>query len=99
MVNFYVNMILNGRLTLDRVPAKWYEAVREALEAIYAEQQAEEEVQPEEEPAVEEADAEPEAEHDEEPGEPDEQEEEPAAEPVDEYDVGHDDILDDEEEE
>lgn len=43
MVKFYVNMILNGRMTLDQVPPKWYEAVREALEAIYAEQETENE--------------------------------------------------------
>ena len=32
MIAFYVNRILKGRITLDNVPEKWREAVREALE-------------------------------------------------------------------
>lgn len=32
MVKFYVDKILNGRLTLEQVPAKWREQVREELE-------------------------------------------------------------------
>lgn len=36
MVNFYVNMISNGRITLDRVPQKWFEAVKAELEKTEA---------------------------------------------------------------
>lgn len=32
MVNFYVNRIKKGRMTLEDVPDRWREAVREALE-------------------------------------------------------------------
>lgn len=32
MVKFYVDKIRNGRLTLEQVPERWREAVREALE-------------------------------------------------------------------
>lgn len=32
MVNFYVNRIRKGKMTLDEVPERWREAVREALE-------------------------------------------------------------------
>ena len=32
MVNFYVNQIHKGKMTLDQVPARWYDAVKEALE-------------------------------------------------------------------
>ena len=32
MVNFYVRRIKAGKMTLEDVPARWYEAVREALE-------------------------------------------------------------------
>ena len=32
MVNFYVRRIKAGKMTLEEVPARWYEAVREALE-------------------------------------------------------------------
>ena len=32
MVQFYVNRIKKGKMTLDEVPLKWREAVREALE-------------------------------------------------------------------
>lgn len=32
MVNFYVNRIKKGKMTLDDVPEKWREAVRKALE-------------------------------------------------------------------
>ena len=32
MVQFYVNRIKKGKMTLEDVPARWYEAVREALE-------------------------------------------------------------------
>ena len=32
MVNFYVRRIKAGKMTLDEVPARWYEAVKEALE-------------------------------------------------------------------
>ena len=31
MVNFYVNRIKKGKMTIDNVPEKWREAVREAL--------------------------------------------------------------------
>lgn len=32
MVNFYVNRIRAGKMTLEEVPLKWREAVRQALE-------------------------------------------------------------------
>lgn len=32
MVNFYVDRIKKGKMTLEQVPAKWREAVRQALE-------------------------------------------------------------------
>ena len=32
MVNFYVRRIKAGKLTLEDVPARWYEAVKTALE-------------------------------------------------------------------
>ena len=32
MVNFYVKRIRKGLMTLDEVPARWREQVREALE-------------------------------------------------------------------
>ena len=32
MVQFYVNRIRKGKMTLDEVPERWREAVREALE-------------------------------------------------------------------
>ena len=32
MVNFYVNRIRKGLMTLEDVPLRWREAVREALE-------------------------------------------------------------------
>lgn len=32
MVKFYVARIKAGKMTLEDVPARWYEAVREALE-------------------------------------------------------------------
>ena len=32
MVNFYVKRILEGKMTIDEIPEKWREAVREALE-------------------------------------------------------------------
>ncbi len=32
MVRFYVDRILRGKMTLEEVPARWREAVREALE-------------------------------------------------------------------
>lgn len=32
MVRFYVDRIRAGKITLEQVPAKWREAVREALE-------------------------------------------------------------------
>lgn len=31
MVKFYVRMINSGKITLDEVPVKYYEEVREAL--------------------------------------------------------------------
>ncbi len=31
MVNFYVKRIKAGKMTLDQVPSKWYDAVKEAL--------------------------------------------------------------------
>ena len=33
MVEFYVKRIRKGKMTLEEVPPKWYEAVKEALEA------------------------------------------------------------------
>ena len=32
MVEFYVNRIKKGKMTIDQVPLKWREAVRKALE-------------------------------------------------------------------
>ena len=32
MVEFYVRQIKKGKMTLDDVPPRWYEAVKEALE-------------------------------------------------------------------
>lgn len=32
MVKFYVDRIKAGKLTIEQVPARWREAVREALE-------------------------------------------------------------------
>ena len=32
MVNFYVKRIRAGKMTIDEVPEKWREAVREALD-------------------------------------------------------------------
>lgn len=32
MVNFYVDRIRKGKMTLEQVPMKWREAVRQALE-------------------------------------------------------------------
>ncbi len=32
MVKFYVNRIKNGKMTIEEVPEKWREAVKEALE-------------------------------------------------------------------
>lgn len=32
MVKFYVDRIKAGKITLEQVPARWREAVREALE-------------------------------------------------------------------
>jgi len=32
MVDFYVKMIENGRLTLNQVPALWHEQVKKKLE-------------------------------------------------------------------
>ena len=32
MVKFYVNQIKKGKMTLEDVPPRWYEAVKEALE-------------------------------------------------------------------
>lgn len=32
MVNFYVNRIKKGKMTIDDVPEKWRETVREALQ-------------------------------------------------------------------
>lgn len=32
MVQFYVNRIKKGKMTLEEVPLRWREAVREALE-------------------------------------------------------------------
>lgn len=38
MVNFYVKRILEGKMTIDEVPEKWREAVREALENLNPQQ-------------------------------------------------------------
>lgn len=32
MVKFYVRQIKAGKMTLEEVPPRWYEAVKEALE-------------------------------------------------------------------
>lgn len=32
MINFYVNRIKQGKITIDDVPERWREAVREKLE-------------------------------------------------------------------
>lgn len=32
MVNFYVRRIREGKMTLEEVPTRWYEAVKAALE-------------------------------------------------------------------
>lgn len=32
MVNFYVRRIREGKMTLEDVPARWYDAVKKALE-------------------------------------------------------------------
>lgn len=32
MVNFYVRRIKAGKITLEDIPARWYEAVKAALE-------------------------------------------------------------------
>lgn len=37
MVNFYVRRIREGKMTLEEVPARWYEAVKKALEDEEAE--------------------------------------------------------------
>jgi len=34
MINFYVNRIKQGKMTLEEVPEKWREQVRERLENI-----------------------------------------------------------------
>lgn len=34
MVKFYVDRIKAGKMTLEQVPARWREAVREALEEV-----------------------------------------------------------------
>lgn len=34
MINFYVQRIKQGKMTLEEVPQKWREAVRERLENI-----------------------------------------------------------------
>lgn len=34
MINFYVNRIKQGKMTLEDVPEKWREQVRERLENI-----------------------------------------------------------------
>lgn len=31
MVNFYVNMIKNGSMTIDQVPSRWREQVKEVM--------------------------------------------------------------------
>ena len=33
MVSFYVNRIRQGKMALEDVPERWYEAVKEALES------------------------------------------------------------------
>ena len=33
MVSFYVNRIKQGKMKLEDVPERWYEAVKEALES------------------------------------------------------------------
>lgn len=37
MVKFYVRQIKAGKMTLEDVPARWYEAVKKALEDEEAE--------------------------------------------------------------
>ena len=37
MVNFYVRRIREGKMTLEDVPARWYDAVKKALEDEEAE--------------------------------------------------------------
>lgn len=32
MINFYVNRIKMGKITIDDVPERWHEAVREKIE-------------------------------------------------------------------
>ena len=34
MINFYVNRIKQGKMTLEEVPEKWREQVREKIENI-----------------------------------------------------------------
>lgn len=34
MIAFYVDRIRKGRMTLDKVPERWREAVRKALEEV-----------------------------------------------------------------
>ena len=34
MINFYVNRIKQGKMTLEEVPEKWREQVREKLENV-----------------------------------------------------------------
>ena len=34
MVNFYVNRIKNGKMTLEQVPTKWYDAVESVLKKM-----------------------------------------------------------------
>lgn len=34
MVNFYVNRIKQGKMKLEDVPERWYEAVKKVLENI-----------------------------------------------------------------
>lgn len=34
MVNVYVNLIMNGKRTLDQVPMKWRKAVEEKLKEL-----------------------------------------------------------------
>lgn len=41
MVEFYVKLVLAGKKTIDQVPAKWREAVRQALEQMETQQEAE----------------------------------------------------------
>ena len=33
MVDFYIDLIQHGEITLEQVPPRWYEAVKQALEA------------------------------------------------------------------